>query len=332
MDLSIVTTMYYSAPYIQEFCRRVIIEAETITSDFEIVIVNDGSPDNALDIAVELHHHDRRVRVVDLSRNFGHHRAMMTGLTQARGKLVFLIDCDLEIRPEVLGEFYTEMLHSRVDVVYGVLKTRLDRLADRLAGEWFYTMFNWLSSDKLPPNITTCRLMSRRYVNSLVQHRERELIIGGLYVITGFAQVPLVVEKAAKGSSTYNLGRKLSLMVNAVTAFSNRPLVFIFYLGLAISLISGIAAAVLAIQALFFGFQTGWPSLIVSVWLLGGLTIFCLGIIGVYLSKIFTEVKQRPYTIIRQHYDRSTNHEMQIPVELESDRHKYSALTDDSDR
>jgi putative glycosyltransferase len=114
------------------------------------------------------------------------------------------------------------------------------------------------------------------------------------------------VTKTSKGSSTYSLRRRIAMFVNAVTSFSSKPLVLIFYLGCVISLLAGLAALQLVIRRVFFGvFLEGWPSLIASIWLLGGLTILCLGVIGIYLSKVFTETKQRPYTIIRQVYGSS---------------------------
>ncbi len=304
MELSIVTTLYCSAPYVREFYARICAAAEKIAPDFELLLVNDGSPDDSLQLAVELYERDPRVKVVDLSRNFGHHKAMMTGLARAQGDLVFLIDCDLEIKPETISEFHAKFQTVQADVVYGVQDKRQDRLGDQIAARVFYAMFNWLSSAPLPFNLTTVRLMSQRYVSALVAHQEREVLIGGLWVITGFKQVALVVSKTSKGSSTYNLGRRLATIVNAITSFSNRPLILIFYLGGIISAIAILAALYLVLQKIFFGiFLSGWPSLIVSVWLLGGLQIVCLGIIGIYLSKIFVETKQRPYTIIRQVYE-----------------------------
>ena len=117
MELSIVTTLYCSARYLDEFYARCCAAAEKITPDFEIIFVNDDSPDDSLELAVALYRRDPRVIVIDLSRNFGHHKAMMTGLAHARGRLVFLIDCDLEVNPLVLGNFYTKFQNSRADVV-----------------------------------------------------------------------------------------------------------------------------------------------------------------------------------------------------------------------
>jgi putative glycosyltransferase len=321
--LSIVTTLYRSAPYLEQFYQRVCAAAETLTTDFELIMVNDGSPDQSLEMVINFHQNDRRVRVIDLSRNFGHHKAMMTGLSHAHGELVFLIDCDLEIAPETLITFYETFQSADLDVVFGVQEQRQDRLFDRLAGQAFYLLFNYFSTHPLPYNLTTVRLMSYRYVQALVAHQEREILIGGLWVITGFKQMSLPVVKASKGSTTYTLQRRLAIIVNAITSFSNKPLIFIFYLGLVIIFGASIAALYLIVQALISGFLAGWPSLIVSVWLLGGLTIFCIGILGIYLAKIFSEVKQRPYTIIRHLYD----HTQEVVDEVPSDsRERRSVL------
>ena len=306
MDLSIVTTLYHSAPYLEEFYTRICAAAEKITDDYEIILVNDGSPDNSLDIAISLYETDDRVRVIDLSRNFGHHKAIMTGLAHAKGELIFLLDCDLEEEPELLGKFYDELKGSDADVIYGVQQARKGGFFEQITGSIFYGMMKLLSSYPVPTNVITARLMRRRYVASLVEHKDREIFLIGLWAITGFKQVSVVVKKHDKGSTTYNLGRRISNLVNAVTSFSNKPLVFIFYLGLAISILSSLSALYLIVRRIFFNvLLAGWPSLIVSVWLLGGLTIFCLGIIGIYLSKIFMETKQRPYTVIRRIYERT---------------------------
>jgi putative glycosyltransferase len=331
MDLSIVTTLYYSAPYLEEFYARICAAAEQITDDYEIVFVNDGSPDDSLDVALSLFERDDRVKVIDLSRNFGHHKAIMTGLAHARGDLVFKIDCDLEEEPELLGEFYADMVKDpSVDVVYGVQQRRKGGPFERISGGLFYELFNLLSHHPVPPNLASARLMSQRYVASLVEHQDREVFLGGIMAITGFKQVPLVVKKHSKGSTTYTLGRKVSLLVNAITSFSNRPLVFIFYLGCAIVFLSSGAALYLIVRRVFFGvYLTGWPSLIVSVWLLGGLTIFCLGVIGIYLSKVFMEVKPRPYTVIRQLYERAGQSR---PGQIEPWRAWSNAMTTESRR
>lgn len=305
MDLSIVTTLYHSAPFIEEFYRRICDQANAITSNYEIILVNDGSPDNSLEIAKSIYEKDKRVRIIDLSRNFGHHKAMMTGLANARGNLVFLIDSDLEEDPVLLSKFYDKIMATDADVVYGVQTERKGTFFEKITGNIFYALLNLLSSYPVPSNVVTARLMTKRYVESLVAHRDREVFLLGLWAITGYKQLPLPITKSHKGKSTYNFRSKISILVNSITSFSNRPLIYIFYLGVFILLSSTMAAFYLIIRRIFFNeLLAGWPSLIVSVWILGGLTIFCLGIIGIYLSKIFMETKERPYTIVRQIYER----------------------------
>ena len=304
MDLSIVTTMYNSASYLGEFHARVSRTAQEITGDYEIIFVNDGSPDNSLEVALSLYDRDEWVKVIDLSRNFGHHKAIMTGLAHSRGRLVFLIDCDLEEDPELLQNFYIEMKDSGADVVYGTQQTRKGGFFERFTGNIFYKVFNFLSNVPVPKNVATARLMSQRYVASLIEHRDREVFLLGLWTITGFTQVPFMIKKHSKGSSAYNFVRKVAAVVNAITSFSNKPLIYVFYLGCTISFFSVIGVIYLFMKSLFLGgFLEGWSSLIVSIWLLGGLMILCIGIVGIYLAKVFSEVKDRPYTIVRQIYE-----------------------------
>jgi putative glycosyltransferase len=300
MDLSIVSTLYRSAPYLREFHARMSESAARVSADFEMILVNDGSPDDSLRLALEIAKGDDRVTVIDLSRNFGHHKAIMTGLAHSKGERVFLIDCDLEEEPELLARFREEMARTGADVVYGVQERRKGTAFERWSGELFFRLFNLLSDTPLPMNLTTVRLMSRRYVEALVFHRERALLIGGIWASTGFDQVALPIQKGSRPGSSYSFAAKVGIFVNAVTSFSDRPLLLIFYLGLGILAVSIAAASYLVVRRVFFGvLLAGWPSLMVSVWLLGGLTLFSLGIIGIYLQKIFIETKQRPYTIVR---------------------------------
>ena len=311
MKLSIVTTLFNSAPYIQEFHRRASEAALELTSDYELIFVNDGSPDDSLQIAVSLHRSDPHVQIIDLSRNFGHHKAMMTGLAHAQGDLVFLIDSDLEEDPKWLLEFHEVRDRTGADVVFGVQEKRKGGWFERLSGRLYYLATDLLLEMPIPRNVVTARLMTRRYVVNLVQHRDREVNLAALWMITGFLQVPVSVTKSSHAHSSYTLRRRVSVLVNAITSFSNRPLIYIFYLGGFIVLISLVYGSILVWLALHGGVGIpGWASLIVSIWFLGGVTIFCVGVIGIYLAKVFMEAKQRPYTIVRAMYG----------VNLESDR------------
>jgi putative glycosyltransferase len=302
--LSFVATLYQSAPYISEFHRRASATARQLVSDdYEIVLVNDGSPDNSLDLAVEFTENDNHVTVVDLSRNFGHHKAMMTGLAHAKGERVFLIDCDLEEEPECLIPFAEQMQLDTCDVVYGVQEKRKGGWFERWSGQWFYQLFNVLTGLALPENVVTARLMTRRYVVALLRHEEREVCMAGLWHITGFVQRPQIVKKHSTSETTYTFRRKLSVLVNSITSFSNVPLVGIFYIGILILVFAIFYIGYLGVHWMFLTKPlSGWTSVMASVWLLGGMIISFIGVVGIYLSKIFSETKQRPYTIVRHVY------------------------------
>jgi putative glycosyltransferase len=301
MKLSIVTTLYNSSSTVDEFYRRAVNAAEAVTQDFEIVLVDDGSPDDSLDIACHLAKEDCRVRVVELSRNFGHHKALMTGLDHAAGDLCFLIDSDLEEDPELLLTFLKELEAHDVDVVYGYQSKRKGGLVERVTGDLAYKLFNSLLTHPVPLNAVTVRLMKREYVNSLLMHRERQTVIGGLWVLTGYRQLGVPVNKVARPTSTYGFWRRWHALVDSISAFSETPLVAIFYLGLVISGLSALMGTWLFVRWFFFGNTlAGWVSVMLSVWFLGGVLIFCVGIIGIYISKIFIETKNRPYTIVRR--------------------------------
>jgi len=306
MKLSIVATLYRSARFIPEFCERASKAAVELVGDsYEIVLVNDGSPDESLDIALQQRALNARIVIVDLSRNFGHHKAMMTGLAYARGAKVFLIDSDLEESPEWLGEFSHQMNRDGCDVVYGVQERRKGGFVERWSGAAFYKLFNAVTGLGLSESVLVVRLMTHRYVQALLEHREREIFLAALWHITGFDQRARYVTKLSREASTYTLKKKLAMLVNAITSFSNKPLIYIFYIGIAISALAGLYTLWLVFQWLFLARSlTGWPSLMASIWLLGGLIICFIGVIGIYLAKIFSEAKQRPYTIVRQLYGR----------------------------
>lgn len=304
--LSIVSTLYKSERYIHEFHERAKRAAEQLVgNDYEILLINDGSPDDSLAVAVEIASSEAEVYVVDLSRNFGHHKAMMTGLAHAGGERVFLIDSDLEEDPEWLLSFAGQMNEEHCDVVYGVQSHRKGRFFERWSGKWFYRIFNALTGLALPENIVVARLMTRRYVDALLRHDEREIFLAGLWHITGFDQHPQIITKRDKRESTYSFRHKVALLVNSVTSFSNAPLHAIFYIGVLISIVAGLSIVYLLIQRLFVSAPlSGWTSVMASIWLIGGLIISFIGIIGIYLAKIFSETKKRPYTIVRHVYGR----------------------------
>jgi putative glycosyltransferase len=303
MKLSIVTSLFRSEPYIAEFHRRVRAVAAEITPDWEVIYVNDGSPDGALAAALRICEDDEKVVVVDLSRNFGHHRALLVGLSYARGDLVFIIDVDLEEEPELLRTFYNRLLETGADSIYGVQLARKGRAFERVSGALFYKFVNFLSGQNAPGSTLIARLMTRRFATSLLQFKEHEIDIGHLLYMTGYEQVPVIVRKHSKPDTTYTFLRKVSLALRSVTSFSRRPLIIISAIG---ALILGITLVLvfyfLFIYLLIGEVPSGYTSTILSLWFLGGLTIFSIGIVALYLAIIFSEVKSRPTAIVREVY------------------------------
>jgi putative glycosyltransferase len=307
MQLSIVTTLYRSAPFIAEFYRRIVTISQSITNDFEIVFVNDGSSDESLEIVLQLHRVDPRVVIVDLSRNFGHHRAMMIGLQHARGDIVFLLDVDLEEDPENLVAFHRRLHVENCDVVYGVQTKRRGNILERITGNFFYALIHWLGELPIPQNLTTMRLMTRRYVSSLVEHREREMIISGLWLLTGYKQVAEQVRKQPRThKSNYSIAGRIRFAVDHLTSFSSGLLYKVFYVGSIMFLISFIVMSYYSLRYFVTGSAlAGWTSLVASIWMFGGLQTLLIGLIGIYVGHIFRETKNRPYAIVRELYRRT---------------------------
>ncbi len=305
-ELSIVTTLYKSAPFIKQFYARISEAARQITGSYEILFVNDGSPDQALAMAVALAESDARVRVLDLSRNFGHHAAILAGLRHTRGDFVFLIDVDLEESPVWLTEFWEDMRSSPVDMVYGVQTERSGSVFKRHTGAVFYRLFNSFSETRIPVNVCTVRLMSRRYVEAVGELREAHIFLAGLFAWTGFAQRPRAVTKAPRETaSSYTPVKLVRLFVNAITSFSSYPLTLVFFAGVLLTVFSLGYAGVLLARKL--GNPTmvvsGFTSIMVSLWLLGGALLSVLGLIGMYIGKIFVETKGRPQYVVRRIYE-----------------------------
>lgn len=300
--LSIVSTLYRSEATVREFHERMVAAAAAVTPDFELVFVDDGSPDAAAAIVRELRSRDPRICLVELSRNFGHHQAAVAGLSQARGARVFIIDVDLEEQPEWLPEFIAELERTGVDVVYGVSARRKGSVFRRLSGLAFWKLFNLLSETHVPESPCTVRLMSRRYVEALLLLPDRNLFLAGNYAWLGFPQLARQVEKAQRRSpSSYTLTRLIALFIDAITSFTSYPLRLIFASGVLISSAALLAGAFLVTKKLLYpeSISLGWPSLMVSIWFLGGVMIAFLGIIGIYLSKIFNETKGRPLYVVK---------------------------------
>ncbi len=307
MELSVVTTLYNSRRFLDDFITQITAAiGQCGFTSYEIIFVNDGSPDDSLQFLISKQRTTPNLVIVDLSRNFGHHYAMQAGLSQAKGDLIFLIDNDLETPPAFLIDCQRALnADPSIDVVYGYQAERSGG-AGSLGGKFFWWSINKVSDVKIPKNILTERLMRRHYVNSLLQLGDANLFLGGMMYWAGYNQLGLPVEKGIRdGASTYSTKKRMALMVQAVTSFSGKPLEYLFYTGLLITVGSILAIVFLVAKKLILGdaIELGWTSLVVlNVLILGILSTF-LGLIGIYLFKIFRQVQNRPNAIIKKIYE-----------------------------
>lgn len=301
-QISIVSTLYRSRPFLADFLAACLEALRRLAiSDFEIVLVNDGSPDDSLEYVLARRQDVKQLVVVDLSRNFGHHHAMQAGLRQARGDLVFLIDCDLEVSPLSLCSFHDKLRETACDMVFGYQERRKGGWFEQISGGVFWKGFNLLSETKIPENIVTERLMNRRFVDALLQLGDHNLFLGGMMSWTGFHQIGLAVAKNQRqGASTYTLLKRINLMINAVSSFSAQPLVWLFNFGVIVTVASFSYASYLVIRKLLFGDALlGFTSVMGLIALSLGVLTTAVGLVGIYLGKVFTQVQNRPTYIIK---------------------------------
>lgn len=300
-SISVVSTLYYSSASVEEFCERILNQLKLVNGRYcELILVDDGSPDDSLHKAIRIAKSNSNIKIIELSRNFGHHNAMMAGLENTKGELVFLIDSDLEEEPENLLPFLESMEANQADVVYGIQKQRRGNFWGVIAGKIYYKLFRLFSGINQPDDIVTCRIMKRKYVDSLLEYKERELSIGGVWLLTGFKQVGMYITKHKTSKTTYTPLRQVKTALDAITSFSNIPLYLNFYLGLIIFTISGfLTFYYLIVYFLSLTVPSGFTSNVILASLTLGLIMLSNGINGLYLAKIFAETKQRPRHIIK---------------------------------
>jgi len=307
MKLSIVSTLYKSEPFLDQFIEILIKSIQYIEiQEFEIIFVNDGSPDNSIKVLRKKQQEIKEIVILDLSRNFGHHHAILAGLSHANGEHVFLIDNDLEVSPDFLEVCYYEMRKDKnLDVVYGVQRERKGKSIEKLGGQLFWWAINKVSEVEIPKNIVTERLMTKKYVTHLLELGDANLFLAGMMHWVGFNQKGIFVEKKLRdGESTYSTKKRLELMSHAITSFSGKPLHYLFNIGVTITGVSILFIFYFAAKKIFYGssVQMGWTSIIMINILILGIISTALGLIGIYLFKMFRQVQNRPRFIIKDIY------------------------------
>jgi polyisoprenyl-phosphate glycosyltransferase len=297
--VSVVAPVYNEDATIDEFYARVCAALGTLP--FELVLVDDGSSDGTPMKLETLAANDPRVRVVYLSRNFGHQTALTAGLDHARGDAVVMLDADLQDPPEVI----TTMLdHWRAgcDVVYAVREHRDGESRFKLAtARWFYRLFDKLAQVELQQNSGDFRLLDRRALDALLSMRERNRFLRGMTVWVGYTQaaVPYHRDSRYAGETKYTLPRMLRFSLDAISSFSHRPLQLATLLGFLISTLAFIAVPVVAVLRILGSYLPGFSAVTILILLLGGIELIAIGIIGEYVGRIYDEVKGRPLYLVR---------------------------------
>src|SRR3954466_3952327 len=297
--LSVVAPMLNEAEIVREFHRRVADALEGIP--FELIVVDDGSTDGTSEILDELAAGDERVRVLHLSRTFGHQMAITAGLDVARGDAAVMIDGDLQDPPEVIPELI-EAWRAGGDVVVARRRERPGETRFKLAtARWFYSLMGRLAQVELEPNAGDFRLLDRRALDALLALRERSRFLRGMTGWVGFRQVAVDYDRAPRttGRTKFPLRRMIKFAVDGISSFSHFPLQVATFLGFAATVIAFLGLP-LVIAARYAGiYERGVPSLMFVVLLLGGLQLMVLGVIGEYIARIYDEVKHRPLYIVR---------------------------------
>lgn len=300
--LSVVVPVYNEVESVLELHRR-LSAVMTRLGDHELVLVDDGSSDGTWDALVELARGDRHVRLIRLSRNFGHQLALSAGLEAARGDAVVSIDADLQDPPELIPELVARWREG-YDVVYAVRERREGESRFKLAtASLFYKGINRLSATRIPEQAGDFRLYSRRALDALLAMPERSRFIRGMSTWIGFRQVGVPYSRDARfaGETKYPVRKMARLATDAVTSFSTAPIRMVFTLGI-VAVVFCLAALAWTLYLHFFTDRTvqGWTSVLVVVLFLGGVQLVSVGIIGQYVGRIFDEVKGRPLYLVSE--------------------------------
>ncbi len=309
--LSLIVPVFNEEESIDIFLTSVEPFLDRAGLRFEIVFVNDGSRDETLCHLLERNSRDRRIRVVNLSRNFGKEAALTAGIDHAKGDILIPMDIDLQDPPDLIAPFI-ERWREGYDIVYGVRAGReADTATKRLTAGWFYWAFNSMSPVRIPAHAGDFRLVDRRAAEVLRRLPERNRFMKGLFAWVGFNAVGVAYErpKRAAGSSKFNLWRLWNFALDGVVSFSTVPLRASFYGGLAIATVAVLYALFIIGRVLLFGIDTpGYASLLIAVLLMGAIQLVSIGIIGEYLGRLFLEVKGRPIYVVEGVYEEGEVH------------------------
>jgi polyisoprenyl-phosphate glycosyltransferase len=302
MYLSIVSPVYRAANIVEKLVEEIHLSVKTITDDYEIILVEDGSPDNSWRKIEAICKTDKKVKGIKLSRNFGQHPAIAAGLKASSGEWVVVMDCDLQDRPSEIPNLHAIGLEG-FDAVQASRKDRQDSFNKKFTSKVYFSVLRYFTDVKFDGSVANFGIFNRDVVDSVCAMQEPIFVFPIMINWIGFNKTTLEVSHSEReeGKSSYNFRRLFELAVNIILANSDKPLWIMMKFGLSIASI----AILLALFILFgyikgFVTQPGYSSIFLSIWLLGGIIITMIGAVGLYIGKIYEGVKDRPKYIIQQ--------------------------------
>ena len=300
--ISVISPVYCCAGCLRDLCARIGAALASIGETYEIILVDDASPDGAWPVMHELCAADPNVKAIALSRNFGQHRAITAGLEHARGDWVVVLDCDLQDRPEEIANLYARAREG-YDIVFAERETRRDGWLKRNLSRAFIALLNYLSGANYDYRTANFGIYSRSVIEAVRSMGDQSRFFPVMVRWTGFkaTSIPVVHDARSDGKSSYTLRKLARLALEIVLSHSDKPLRLVAALGIFVSLVA-VGMTVFSLFRYVRGDVSvaGYTSVIASMWLLAGVTLFCMGIIGLYIGRVFESVKMRPVYIVRE--------------------------------
>lgn len=297
---SVVSPVYKAEKIVPELVRRITDSIKSISEDYEIVLVCDGSPDNSWLAIKEECAKDEKVKGINLSRNFGQHYAITAGMRYAKGEWIILMDCDLQDPPEEIPRLYAKALEG-YDIVQSRRINRKDGFFKRLSSKVFHIVFDWFSGMKTDSTISNLGIYNRKVIDAFNGMKETSRSFGTLLSYVGFNKCTIDVEHKVRyeGKSSYSFSKLMKLMFDVTISNSNKPLRIITGIGFVFSFLA-FMLALYNVVAYFVGINNlqGFTTTVFSIWFMGGLLMMVLGVLGLYIGKIFNQVKERPLFIV----------------------------------
>lgn len=306
MDISVVIPVYGCAKAIPELYMRLCQTMECITESYEIVLVDDCCPQNSWKEITKICEKDKKVKGIRLSRNFGQMKAILAGLESSNGDMVVVMDCDLQDRPEAIIDLYHK-LQEGYDTVFSVRKNRKDNFLTKLLSLCFYRVYNYFTGGVYDNKIGNFSISRRKVIDAYCRMREQNRAFGMFIRWIGFQTATIEIEgdKRFSGTSSYSFSRKIKLALEIIITQSNKPLHFSIGIGFLIAFFSACYIVYLILRVLCIGdTPTGWTTIVVSIYLIGGILLCAIGIVGIYIGNIFNETKHRPLYIIQNHLNK----------------------------